>query len=124
MGGVWRPSNCSSFHEVALVVPYRNRETQLAVFLRHLHPVLNKQQLDYRVYIVNQTDTNTFNRAMLMNVGFQEAMQDRNWTCVIFHDVDLLSEDDRNLYTCPDQPRYLSPDFPVAIPGEALVRGC
>merc|ERR1712228_330649 len=70
--------------------------------------MLIKQQLHYRIYLVNQTDSNTFNRAMLMNVGFVEAMKDHNWTCAIFHDVDLLPEDDRNLYSCPDQPRHLS----------------
>ena len=43
-----------------------------------------------------------------MNVGFVEAMADFNWTCAIFHDVDLLPEDDRNLYTCPQQPRHMS----------------
>ena len=26
----------------------------------------------------------------------------------VFHDVDLLPEDDRNLYTCGDQPRHMS----------------
>ena len=26
----------------------------------------------------------------------------------MFHDVDLLPEDDRNLYTCPQQPRHMS----------------
>ena len=26
----------------------------------------------------------------------------------VFHDVDLLPEDDRNLYTCADQPRHMS----------------
>ena len=45
---------------------------------------------------------------MLMNVGFTEAMQDYSWDCCIFHDVDLLPEDDRNLYTCPTQPRHMS----------------
>ena len=53
-------------------------------------------------------DKLTFNRGMLMNVGFVEAMADFNWTCAIFHDVDLLPEDDRNLYTCPQQPRHMS----------------
>ena len=107
-GGESKPLNCSSNHQVAVIVPYRDRPTQLAVFLNNLHPMLIKQQLHYRIYLVNQTDSNTFNRAMLMNVGFVEAMKDHNWTCAIFHDVDLLPEDDRNLYSCPDQPRHLS----------------
>ena len=107
-GGEGKPMNCSSNHQVAVIVPYRERPTQLAVFLSNIHPMLIKQQLHYRIYLVNQTDSNTFNRAMLMNIGFVEAMKDRNWTCAIFHDVDLLPEDDRNLYSCPDQPRHLS----------------
>jgi hypothetical protein len=49
-----------------------------------------------------------FNRAMLMNVGFVEALKLYNYDCFIFHDVDLLPEDDRNLYTCPEQPRHMS----------------
>ena len=57
---------------------------------------------------MNQADSNLFNRAMLLNVGFEEAMSDRNWTCAIFHDVDLLPEDDRNIYSCPEQPRHVS----------------
>jgi hypothetical protein len=49
-----------------------------------------------------------FNRAMLMNVGFVEALKLYSYDCFIFHDVDLLPEDDRNLYTCPEQPRHMS----------------
>lgn len=43
-----------------------------------------------------------------MNVGFKEAKLQREFDCFIFHDVDLLPEDDRNLYTCPEQPRHMS----------------
>ena len=51
-----------------------------------------------------------FNRALLFNVGFAEALRDNpHWECFIFHDVDLMPEDDRNLYTCPvSQPRHMS----------------
>ena len=51
-----------------------------------------------------------FNRALLFNVGFVEALRDNpHWECFIFHDVDLMPEDDRNLYTCPvSQPRHMS----------------
>lgn len=49
-----------------------------------------------------------FNRAMLLNVGALEALKQYQYDCFIFHDVDLLPEDDRNLYTCPEQPRHMS----------------
>ena len=107
-GGEDSPANCSTCHNVAIIVPYRDKSTQLAVFLRHIHPFLRRQDLHYRIYIINQADEHLFNRAMLMNVGFTEAMQDYSWDCCIFHDVDLLPEDDRNLYTCPTQPRHMS----------------
>ena len=38
-----------------------------------------------------------------MNVGFLEAMQIERFDCIIFHDVDLLPENDKNLYTCPEK---------------------
>ena len=75
-----------------------------------------RQELHYRIYLVNQTDPNPFNRAMLFNVGFMEAMKDYNWTCVIFHDVDLIPEDDRNVYRFPQlfllkKPQKRRPEF-------------
>ena len=59
--------------------------------------------------MVLQADRERFNRGKLINVGFSEALKDFAWDCFIFHDVDLLPEDDRNLYTCPaTNPRHMS----------------
>lgn len=43
-----------------------------------------------------------------MNAGFIMAMNISSFDCVIFHDVDLIPEDDRNVYFCESMPRHLS----------------
>lgn len=80
----------------------------MPVFLANLHPLLQKQQIDYGMFVIEQVAGSQFNRAALLNVGFVEAMKLAAWDCFIFHDLDLLPLDDRNLYTCPDQPRHMS----------------
>lgn len=124
-GGHGQPIDCKARHKVAIIVPYRlifrfivaflnkyfyfrDRETQLRILLHNLHSFLKKQQIDYSIFIIEQIANQTFNRAKLMNVGFKEALKLYNWQCFIFHDVDLLPEDDRNLYTCPEHPRHMS----------------
>uniref|UniRef100_A0A1I7ZD87 Beta-1,4-N-acetylgalactosaminyltransferase n=1 Tax=Steinernema glaseri TaxID=37863 RepID=A0A1I7ZD87_9BILA len=107
-GGHGQPSNCRARHRVAIIIPYRDREEHLRIFLHNIHSILAKQQLDYAIFIVEQIEGEKFNRAKLMNVGFVEALKLYDWQCFIFHDVDLLPEDDRNLYSCPEQPRHMS----------------
>lgn len=46
-----------------------------------------------------------------MNIGFKEAQKQLNrFQCFIFHDVDLLPEDDGNTYACPEvgKPRQMA----------------
>ena len=59
-------------------------------------------------HFVIHTGQTPFNRAMLMNIGAAEALRQDSFQCFIFHDVDLLPEDDRNIYSCPEQPRHMS----------------
>ncbi|XP_013180069.1 PREDICTED: beta-1,4-N-acetylgalactosaminyltransferase bre-4-like isoform X2 [Papilio xuthus] len=109
-GGQYSPPNCTARHRVAIIVPYRDREQHLAVFLNHIHPFLMKQQIEYGIFIVEQYGNKAFNRAKLMNVGFVESQKQKagGWQCFIFHDIDLLPLDQRNLYHCPEQPRHMS----------------
>jgi len=107
-GGRYKPSGCRARDRVAVVVPFRDRKQHLPILLKNLHPFLMKQQIDYGIFIVEQSSDGNFNRAKLMNVGFVEALKLYEWDCFVFHDVDLLPLDDRNLYNCPDQPRHMS----------------
>ncbi|SPP74660.1 beta-1,4-N-acetylgalactosaminyltransferase bre-4 [Drosophila guanche] len=107
-GGAFQPDHCNPQHHVAIVVPFRDRYAHLSVFLRNIHPFLMKQRIAYRIFIVEQTNGKPFNRAAMMNIGYLEALKLYQWDCFIFHDVDLLPLDDRNLYNCPRQPRHMS----------------
>jgi beta-1,4-galactosyltransferase 1 len=52
-GGSWRPS-CTARQKVAVIVPFRDRELQLPIFLLHMHGILQRQLLDYRIFVVEQ----------------------------------------------------------------------
>ena len=44
-----------------------------------------------------------------MNAGFLEARKSFQFDCVVFHDVDMIPEDDRNFYSCMHSPRHVAP---------------
>lgn len=106
-GGLWEPSECQSRYQVALIIPYRNRSHHLQQFLTYMHPFLIRQQLDYRIIVVEQSDVVQFNRAKLLNIGFIETLKIATVDCFIFHDVDLLPQNDFNIYACTHHPRHM-----------------
>ncbi|XP_035170694.1 beta-1,4-galactosyltransferase 4 [Oxyura jamaicensis] len=105
--GRYHPTECSALQRVAILIPHRNRERHLLYLLEHLHPFLQRQQLDYGIYVIHQAGNTKFNRAKLLNVGYLEALKEENWDCFIFHDVDLVPENDFNIYMCDRQPKHL-----------------
>ncbi|XP_062388830.1 beta-1,4-galactosyltransferase 1-like [Sardina pilchardus] len=107
-GGRWWPRNCTARQKVAIIIPFRDRESHLRYWLHYLHPILQRQQLDYGIYVINQYGETTFNRGMLMNVGYAEARKQYDYECFVFSDVDIVPMDDRNFYKCYSQPRHLS----------------
>ncbi|XP_001369867.1 beta-1,4-galactosyltransferase 4 isoform X1 [Monodelphis domestica] len=105
--GHYHPEDCKALQRVAILIPHRNREIHLLYLLEHLHPFLQRQQVEYGIYVIHQAARNKFNRAKLLNVGYLEALKEENWDCFIFHDVDLVPENDHNLYMCDTQPKHL-----------------
>ena len=45
---------------------------------------------------------------MLRNIGYVEALKLEVFDCFVFHDVDLIPENDKNLYMCDGSLRQLS----------------
>lgn len=82
-----------------------------------MHPILVQNNITYGVYLIEPRENITFNRGLLMNIGFLETIKDSFrmlngsnstpfWDCFVFHDTDLLPEENRLYYTC-------DPDFPL-----------
>ena len=107
-GGYFKPKSCNASSKIAIIIPFRDRDEHLRYFLQYMHPTLQRQQLEYRVYVINQKQNSTFNRAKLMNVGYVESQHDLDFGCFVFHDVDLILENDYALYSCSKSPRHLS----------------
>jgi len=53
-GGRGKPSHCISRHRVGIIIPFRNRESQLRTFLLNIHPFLHIQELDYGIFVIEQ----------------------------------------------------------------------
>ena len=107
LGGSWTPQLCIPRHRVAVIIPFRDRQLHLRTLLTILHPMLQRQMLRYTIFVVEQKEPTVFNKGSLMNAGFIEARSFADFDCFIFHDVDMLPEDDRNFYVCSSQPRHV-----------------
>jgi hypothetical protein len=90
-------------HKLAVIVPYRNRETQLNRFLKHMEKYLTNYT--YQIFVIEQNDDKPFNRGKLLNVGYKIACN-HNCDYFVFHDVDMLPINVDYSYT--DKPLHLA----------------
>lgn len=100
-GGHWWPLNCKPLSKLAVIIPYKDREYNLKLFLYNMHSVFKRQELNYSIYVIEQINNDQFNKGILMNAGFLEIFEKRSnisknllgdytYNCFVFHDVDLL----------------------------------
>ncbi len=79
---------------IAIIIPYRNRETQLKEFEDYFKEYLKGH--DYKIFVIEQSEDGLkFNRGILLNIGFKFAF---DYDTFIYHDVDLLPSDELKQY--------------------------
>lgn len=81
--------------KLIFVVPYRDRENQVAFFQRHMKYILEDYHPnDYKILICHQNDTRSFNCGAMKNIGFLIAKQlyPKHYENItfVFNDVDTL----------------------------------
>ncbi|KAL1439607.1 hypothetical protein MTO96_010084 [Rhipicephalus appendiculatus] len=103
--------NYRSYDHAGAAAP-RERCKERPARLKGLVPVakefLRKQELDYGIYIIEQSGKGDFNRAKLLNVGYEVSKTMHDYNCFVFHDVDLIPENDQSVYACQENPYHLS----------------
>ena len=95
-------------HKLGIIVPYRDREQDLPIFIDNMTNYLNTKNIRYEIIIVNQDGGKQFNRGMLLNIGYTYA---KKLKCdyIVFHDVDMIPlEVD---YSFSEIPLHLATDF-------------
>lgn len=90
--------------DVCIIVPYRNREEHLKEFAPYIHQFLEKEGLTHDLLIVEQTDKKPFNRAKLLNVGFDYSKS--KYKNYVFHDVDMLPIANKASYEAVSTPTH------------------
>ena len=88
------PADSSRPARVAMIIPHRNRIDHLKELMRRLESFpLGPHQLD--VYVVDQNNSEKFNRGLLLNIGYYLARANgsKGYDRYLFHDVDSYPDE-------------------------------
>ena len=95
-------------HKLGIIVPYRDRVDHLILFKKSIINYLENKNIDFELIIVEQDGAKTFNRGMLLNIGFKYAKK-LGCDYVVFHDVDMIPINAD--YSYSSHPIHLSSNF-------------
>jgi len=126
-------------HKLAIIVPYRDRQKQLDVFLPHMKKFLSRKAqqewyggssaveanyLDYDIFVIEQKDDYPFNRGMLINSCVKLLPEEYDY--FVFQDVDLLPTNDNVHYGYEEHPVHMSSKFykKIELPYFEYIGGC
>nr|CAG4637257.1 EOG090X0AZ6 [Ceriodaphnia reticulata] len=113
-------------HQLAVIVPFRDRFEELLKFVPHMHQFLLNQSVTHDIFVINQNDDFRFNRASLINVGFVHISTLEKYDYIVMHDVDLLPINSQLKYAYPGDGQALhiaSPELHPKYHYETFVGG-
>jgi hypothetical protein len=72
-----------------IIIPVRDREKDLKEYLENMVPILEEQNINYKIFIIEQShNKKLFNKAKINNIGFIESSKNNNFNRFLFNDVD------------------------------------
>jgi hypothetical protein len=89
--------------KLAIIVPYRDRQSHLEVFVPYMEEYL--KDYNYKIFVIEQNDDKPFNRGKLLNVGARIAIKE-GFDYFALHDVDMLPLKGVD-YSYPETPIHL-----------------
>ncbi|MEM7361190.1 MAG: galactosyltransferase-related protein [Pseudomonadota bacterium] len=89
--------------KLAVIIPYRDRVSHLREFIPLIRQELQSQEIEFEIFLVEQSVAGAFNKGRCCNVGFALA-SGFDWFC--FHDVDLVPIE-KSDYSWPTWPTQL-----------------
>lgn len=92
--------------KLAIIVPFRDRQAHLDVFIPHMNRFLLDKGIDYTIFIAEQADDRPFNYGKLCNAVVNEISKEYTYFC--FHDIDMLPITDDCDYSYPETPTHLA----------------
>lgn len=80
--------------DTAIIVPYRDRASQLEAFQILIPHMLDSSIRTYEIFFIHQKDTRNFNRGAMKNIGFiyikQKYPKTYSNITLVFHDIDTI----------------------------------
>jgi len=92
----------SNNHKAGIVIPYRDREYHLKIFIPKIVEILKHQNLDYKIYVIEQEEGRAFNRGKLLNIGTIFSIID-GCDYLVYHDVDTIPVSNDIFYDYPGE---------------------
>lgn len=80
-----------------IILPLRDREDDLKMYLEKMIPILDYQNINYKILIIEQKQGKKFNKGKINNVGFLEGRKRNQNNKYLFNDVDNFPLD-KNIF--------------------------